>query len=98
MQNIIQKSGERLRRRRGSSRKILPDLMLKLAELLQGERDMIKVYSNAFDSEICFVNPALCDPSTLQMDCPVYTTGELAQVLSLSPAEFRRFHAANKHS
>jgi len=96
MQNLIQKPGERLRRRRGSSYKIQPELMLKLSELLQGERDMIKVYSRAFNSDICFINPAVCDPSTLPTDCPVYTTRELAHVLSLSPEEFRRFHGVKK--
>lgn len=92
MKSTIEK---RTRRRKRTSRHSLqnPDLMLKLSELLQGERDVIRVHSDAFDTDICFVNPALCDPSTLQMDCPVYTTRELAHILSLSPEEFRRFHA-----
>ena len=66
--------------------------MFKLSELLRGKRDIVKVRSDAFDSDICFVNPALRDPSTLQTDCPVYTTKELAHILSLSPEEFQQFH------
>ncbi len=102
MQNVIQKSGlrprrgERVRRQRGSFPKTDQDLLLKLYELLQGERDMIKVHSNTFDSDICFVNPALCDPSTLQTDCLIYTTRELAQVLSLTPEGLRYFNRQKK--
>jgi hypothetical protein len=96
MQNVIQKSGKRIRQKRGNNPKTDPVLLLKLYELIQGERDMVRVHSNALDSEICFVNPALYDPAALQMDCPVYTTRELAQVLSLSPEEFRRFQSAKK--
>lgn len=92
MRSIIEK--RTIKRRKRTNRNSNPgsDLMFKLSELLQGEREMIRVRSDAFDSDICFVNPALRDPSTLQMDCPVYTTGELAHILSLSPEEFRKFH------
>lgn len=88
----------RTRRRKRTSRysEQNPDLMIRLCELLQGELDMIRVHSDAFDSDICFVNPALCDPSTLQTDCPVYTTRELAHILSLSQEEFRQFHGVKK--
>jgi hypothetical protein len=91
MKSTIQKR-TKWRKRASRFPKPNPDLMIKLSELLQGEREMIRVHSEAFDSDICFVNPALCDPSTLQTDCPVYTTRELAHILSLSPEEFQRFN------
>ena len=69
-----------------------PDLLLKLYELLQGEREMVRLYSKALESELCFVNPERQKPDQLSMDCPVYTTRELAYVLSLSQEDFRRFH------
>lgn len=78
------KSGEHIR--------LNPDLLLQLYELLEGERAMVRVYSNALQSEICFVNPTRQDPDQLKSDCPVYTTRELAFVLSLSEEDFRRFH------
>ena len=90
MKSTIRRSTTQKRRR---TKQLSHDLILKLSELLQGERSMLKVHSNAFDSDICFVNPAVCDPATLQMECPVYTTKELAQVMSLSPAEFQKFHS-----
>lgn len=86
------------RRRTNRSQPLSTDLMLKLYELLQGERDMVRVHSDALDSDICFVNAALCDPSSLLTDCPVYTTRELVHVLSLSADEFRRFHEVKAHS
>ena len=92
MKSTIRRSTTKKRRRTKLSLQLSHNLILKLSELLQGERSMLKVHSNTFDSDICFVNPVVCDPATLQMECPVYTTRELAQVLSLSPAEFRRFH------
>ena len=98
MQNVIQKSGKRMRQKRGNNPKTNPVLLLKLYELIHGERNMIRLHSNALDSEICFVNPALCDPTALQMDCPVYTTRELADVLSLSMEEFQRFHGVKQEA
>jgi len=97
MKSAVKKRTKR-RKRTSCFPKLNPDLMLKLSELLQGERDMIRVHSEVFDSDICFVNPALCDPSSLQTDCPVYTTRELAHILSLSPEEFRRFHGVKTRS
>jgi hypothetical protein len=69
-----------------------PDLLLALYELVQGEREMVRVYSKALQSDICFVNPERVNPETLTLDCPVYTTRELAYIISLSPEEFQRFH------
>lgn len=70
----------------------LPDLLVILYELLQGQRDMVRVYSKVLQSEICLVNTPLSTPELLALDCPVYTTRELAQIISLSPEEFQRFH------
>lgn len=92
METLFQKTSKPKRRRANLSQKLTPDLLLKLSQLLQGERDMVMVHSKALQSDICFVNPALRDPATVQADCPVYTTRELAFILSLSPEEFRRFH------
>ncbi len=69
-----------------------PDLVLQLYELLEGERDTIRLYSKALNGEVLFVNPERVNPDLLAHDCPVYTTRELAYVLSLSEEEFRRFH------
>ncbi|RMG68058.1 MAG: hypothetical protein D6715_03320 [Calditrichaeota bacterium] len=92
MQTTIQKPGKRAGPGCSQGGSIDSDLLLKLYELLEGERDMVRVYSKALQSEICFVNPAVFNPDTLETDCPVYTTRELAFVLSLSEEEFRRFH------
>jgi hypothetical protein len=92
MKSTIQRHATKKRRRADTLQPLNSDLILKLSEMLQGERSMLRVHSNAFDSDICFVNPAVCDPATLQMDCPVYTTRELAHILSLSLEQFRRFH------
>ena len=68
------------------------DLILQLYELLEGRRAALIVYSQALQQAICFVNPALQPPNTVDGDLPVYTTRELAFILTLSPEEFRRFH------
>jgi hypothetical protein len=69
-----------------------PDLLLALYEVVQGEREMVRVYSKVLQSDICLVNPERLNPETLALDCPVYTTRELAYIISLSPEEFQRFH------
>jgi len=70
-----------------------PELLVKLYELLQGERNIIRTYSHVLQSELCFVNAEKTSPEELaRLDCPVYTTRELAYILSLSDEEFRRFH------
>jgi len=92
MQTTIKKTIRRAGQRRSPAVSLNTDLLLKLYELLQGERDMVRVYSKALQSDICFVNPTVHNPDTLQMDCPMYTTRELAFVLSLTEEEFRRFH------
>jgi hypothetical protein len=69
-----------------------PDLLLLLYELLQGQREMVRVYSRALQSEICLVNTPKTRPELLTLDCPVYTTRELAQIIALSEEEFQRFH------
>lgn len=94
MEATIQPTVKRSRQRQsaGSHISLDPDLVLKLYELLQGERDMVRLRSRVLDAEVCFVNPAQTDPDALPKDCPVYTTRELAYVLSLSDEDFRRFH------
>jgi len=71
----------------------LPDLQVTLYELLHGKRNMIRVYSETLQNELCFVNAERIPQEDLaRLDCPVYTTRELAYILSLSEEEFRRFH------
>jgi len=84
--------GKTRRRHTSAAIDINGDLQLQLYELLQGQRGVVWVYSRAVQSELCFVNPAVQDPETLEVDSPVYTTRELAFVLSLSEEEFRRYH------
>lgn len=67
------------------------DMMMQLYELLQGDRATVTIYSKALGSEICFVNPAMENEPAFS-EAPVYTTRELAFVLSLSAEEFRRYH------
>jgi len=69
-----------------------PDVVVKLYELLQGEREMIRIFSKSLGCEICFVNAELTNPMQLAIDCPVYTTEELAFILTLTEAEFKQFH------
>ncbi len=69
-----------------------PDLLVVLYELLQGQREMVRVYSKVLQREICLINTPLSTSELLALDCPVYITGELAQIISLSPEEFQRFH------
>ena len=68
------------------------DMLLQLYELLQGEREMVWVYSNALNGEICFVNSDEPGRSDVPAGLPVYTARELSFVLSLSAAELRRYH------
>lgn len=94
MEATIQQKEKRVRQHLNQRDHIVltPDLLLELYELLQGDRDMVKVYSKALESEICFVNPARLTPDQLDTVSPVYTTRELAYVISLSEEDFRRFH------
>ncbi len=94
MEATTQKIAKRIRQHSKYSEHIAlnPDLLLKLYELLQGERDTVKVYSKALESELCFVNPHRMNPDQVTVDCPVYTTRELAHIISLSGEDFRRFH------
>ena len=92
MEAVLSKTVARRRQRRSTQKHFDRDMLLKLYELLQGERDMVRVHSKALGSEICFVNPEIHNPETISPDCPAYTTRELAFVLSLSPAELQRYH------
>ncbi|GEM_PF-5100214 len=68
------------------SKSFSPDL------LVQGERESVRVYSKALDSELYFVNSEDVAHQQKSLNCPVYTTRELAFVLSLSPSELKRYH------
>ncbi len=92
MEALLNKPLTRQRIRRNTEKAFDGDMLIKLYELLQGERDMVRVHSKALGSDICFVNPELHNPEALPPDCPAYTTRELAFVLSLSPGELQRYH------
>ncbi|GAB4380131.1 MAG: hypothetical protein Kow0042_30000 [Calditrichia bacterium] len=94
MEATLQTTDKRSRQRnkRNGHISLDPDLLLKLYELLQGERDLLRVYSQALQCDVCFVNPHCVKMEQLEIDCPVYTTRELAYVISLSEDDFRRFH------
>lgn len=78
---------------RGKDKKVFdPDIVVKIFELIQGEREILRIYSKSLESEICLINPELTSPLHLAMDCPVYTTEELAFILPLNEDEFKRFH------
>jgi len=78
---------------KNKTRKQLPELVVKLYELLQGQRDMVRVYSKAFQSDLCFINPERLHSDLIPTDCPVYTTRELAHIISLPEGEFQYFHS-----
>jgi len=86
------RSTVRQRKPESNSLKADPDLLLKLYELLQGERDVVSVYSKALECTVHFVNPGVADMEAIADLSPVYTTRELAFVLSLSEEELRRYH------
>ncbi len=92
MNATIQKTQKRRRKSRSFKKEFSPDMLMKIYELLEGERDMLKVHSKALNSEICFVNPDFKKSKMLPTDCPTYTTRELAFVLSMSPTELQRYH------
>lgn len=68
------------------------DMLVKLYELLQGERDIVRVFSRALNKEICFINPDVSEIEKNSADMPAYTTRELSFVMSLSPEELQRYH------
>ena len=68
------------------------NLVVTLYELLQGKRDMVRVYSKALQSDLCFINPERLNTNLIPMDCPVYTTRELAYILSLPEEKLKQFH------
>ena len=92
MQTTVQRPAKRKLNRRPSKKAFNADMMVKLYELLQGQRDMVKVFSKALDSDIYFVNPASKNVDSKTLDGPMYSTREISFVLSLSPAELRRYH------
>jgi hypothetical protein len=88
MVNISQQTGQQL----NALKDHISDLLVALYELLQGERNMVRVYSKALQSELCFINPEQLNSDLLPTDCPIYSTKELAHIISLSEEEFRRYH------
>jgi len=95
MMQTISTSAKKFHKKRSGRRQknaINPDVLVKLYELVQGEREMVKFYSKSLDSELCFVNPALQDVEKLPADVTIYTTRELSFVLSMNPEELQRYH------
>jgi hypothetical protein len=77
---------------KNKTKREMSELVVKLYELLQGQRDMVRVYSKAFQSDLCFINPERLHSDLIPADCPVYTTRELAHILSLPDEELKQFH------
>ncbi len=95
MMQTISTSAKKFQKKRTPRQRknaINPDVLVKLYELVQGEREMVKFYSKSLDSELCFVNPALRDVEKLPADATIYTTRELSFVLSMNPDELQRYH------
>ena len=88
---VTRHSPKRLKRQKQQS-SFDADIMLQLYELLQGERDSVRVYSKELDSVVYFVNPDARPVKATPPECPVYTTRELAFVLSLTSEELKRYH------
>ncbi|RMF57939.1 MAG: hypothetical protein D6748_10070 [Calditrichaeota bacterium] len=89
--SLAQVSSRKLKRKRNSFHNN-PDLIVKLYELIQGKRNSVRVYSGELGGEVCFINPEVGTPTEVEKDCPIYTTRELAFVLSLNKDELRRYH------
>jgi hypothetical protein len=92
MKMLADKKNYRFFNRKKISKLFDPDMIVKIYELIQGEREMVRIYSKSLESDICLVNAEMTTPLQLPTDCPIYTTEELAFVLSLSEEEFKRFH------
>ena len=78
--------------KRDSEQHFNNDMMLKLYELLQGEREVVKVYSKVLNSDLYFVNPELQERVEDELECPTYTTRELSFVLSMTAEELQQYH------
>ena len=85
-------SKKRKKRKIKPGKKPNADMFMKLFELLQGEREVMYVYSKKLGCKICLVNPALRNPKEVKSNHPVYTTNELAFILSFDANELERFH------
>ena len=83
---------KRVRSRRRSQKKsaFSNDMLIKLYELLRGERSAMKVFSKVLNEEIEFVSGAAEERGDASR--PVYTTRELSFILSMSPDELRKYH------
>ncbi len=89
---VTQTTKVRRRKLRDVQPKEDPDLLVKLYEFLQGERGELKIFSRVLGEELYFVNPVKIPESNWPMDKAVYTTREIALILSLSPSELKRYH------
>ncbi len=68
------------------------DIILELFQVLEGQRSSLIFYSHTLECDICLVNTALADVEQQNMTCPVYTTDELAYILTLSQMDLKRYH------
>jgi hypothetical protein len=72
--------------------KQMSELVLRLYQLLQGEREVVRVYSRVLQDDLYFINPDSVNTELLPGNCAVYTTRELAHIISISGEDFRRYH------
>ncbi|HQU73869.1 MAG TPA: hypothetical protein PLG66_16305 [Calditrichia bacterium] len=81
----------RRRKKRSADSRFDKNTMVELYELLQGQREQVQVYSKALNSHVLFVNQAI-EREQADSTMPVFTTRELAFVLSLSEEELQRYY------
>lgn len=79
-----------IRKRENAASTVEP--VIKLYELIQGERGIVKIYSEFLECEIYLINPGVTNLPPLPDDCPIYTTEELAFLVNLSEDDLRRYH------
>ena len=89
MQAVTVTKRVRSRRRSQKNSTFSNDMLIKLYELLRGERSAMKVFSKVLNEEIEFVSAAGEEADASR---PVYTTRELSFILSMSPDELRKYH------
>ncbi len=89
---VAQATKARRKKLRNAPPKETPDILVKLYEFLQGERGELKIFSNVLGEELYFVNPVIFPETNWPTDKAVYTTREIAFILSLSSSELQRYH------
>jgi len=96
MQVATVRTVTRRRRKKREAKPFSSEMLVKLYELLQGERDSVILFSKALGEKIRFFNPAT-ETEEMRPDLPSYSTRELAFVLSMTQEEFYKYHYLKTH-